>query len=70
MKKVLRIRQYLGEKCLTQREAAEKCGLSPQAFSRIVNGVEPAYNKRGRRIAEALDWEGDPAELFEQIEVV
>lgn len=69
MKKVLRIRKFLGERCLTQSEAARMCGLKQQSFSRIVNGKEPAYSKRGKRIAEALGWEGDPAELFEEIEV-
>lgn len=68
-KKVLRIRQVIGARCLKLREAAEMCGLSPQAFGRIVNGKEPAYSRRGARIARALGWEGDPAELFEEIEV-
>lgn len=68
-KKVLRIKQWLGEKCLTQTEAADMCGLKQQTLNRIVNGVEPPYPKRGQRIAEALGWQGDPAELFEEIEV-
>ena len=69
MKKVLRIRQFLGERCMTQTEAAELCGLKQQAFSRIVNGTEPPYPRRGERIARALDWQGDWRELFEEIEV-
>ena len=69
MKKVLKIKQYLGERCLSQTEGAEICGLKQQAFNRIVNGVEPAYPHRGQRIAEALEWEGDWHELFEEIEV-
>ena len=67
MKKVLRIRQLLGEKCLTQAEGARRCGLTPQAFSRIVNGTEPPYAKRGQRIANALGWDGDWSELFEEV---
>lgn len=68
-KKVLRIKQRVGELCITQREAADLCGITPQAFSRIANGQEPAYSKRGKRIADALGWKGDPAELFEPIEI-
>lgn len=69
MRNVLRLRQYLGERCLTQAEAAARCGLKPQAFSRIVNGTEPPYSKRGERIARALGWEGDWEELFEVVTV-
>lgn len=69
MKKVLMIRKVLGEKCLTQVEGAELCGLKQQAFNRIVNGVEPPYPLRGQRIADALGWKGDWTELFEEIEV-
>ena len=68
-KKVLRIRKRIGELCLKDKEAAKLCRLTPQAFSRIINGYEPAYPKRGQRIADALGWEGDPAELFEEIEI-
>ena len=69
MKKVLRIKKYLGERCMSQVEAAAICGLKQQAFNRIVNGVEPPYQHRGQRIAEALGWEGDWRELFEETEV-
>ena len=68
-KRVLRIRKLLGERCMTQTEAASLCGLTPQAFSRIVNGYEPPYSKRGPKIAAALNWDGDWHELFEEIEV-
>jgi len=69
MKKVLRIKQFIGAKCLTQREAAKICGLSPQAFSRIVAGREAPFSKRGPHIAEALGWEDDWEKLFEEVEV-
>ena len=68
-KKVLRIKKFLGERCMTQTEAAELCGLKQQAFNRIVNGIEPPYPKRGQRIADALGWAGDWRVLFEEIEV-
>ena len=69
MKKVLRIRQYIGARCLTQTEAAKMCGLKPQAFNRIIRGVEPPYSKRGQRIAKALGWTRDWTELFEEVDV-
>jgi len=69
MRRVLKIKQWLGEKCLSQTEGAELCGLKQQAFNRIVNGIEPPYPKRGQRIADALGWHGDWRELFEEIEV-
>ena len=69
MKKVLRIKKHLGERCLTQVEAAQLCGLKQQSFNRIVNGTEPPYSQRGERIAEALGWTGDWRDLFEWIEV-
>lgn len=66
-RKVLRIKQFLGWKCMTQVEGAKRCGLKPQAFSRIVNGLEPPYTRRGQRIADALGWEGNWSELFEEV---
>lgn len=69
MSKVLRIRKYLGERCMSQRAAADLCGLTPQALSRIVRGVEPPYPKRGQRIADALEWPGTWEELFEEVDV-
>lgn len=69
MRTVLRIKQFLGERCMTQAEGAARCGLKPQAFSRIVNGTEPPYSKRGQRIADALGWEGDWTELFEKVAI-
>ena len=66
----LKIRSYLeNDLHITQKRGAEMCGLTPQAFGRIVNGQEPPYSKRGPRIADALGWQGDWRELFEPIEI-
>ena len=70
MRKVLRIKKLLGERCLTQVKGAEMCGLKQQSFNRIVNGVEPPYSGRGQRIADALGWEGDWRDLFEEVEAL
>ena len=69
MKRVLFIKSWLGSKCMTQSEAAKICGLSQQAFNRIVNGKEPPYSNRGPRIAQALGYQGDWRELFEGVDL-
>ena len=64
----LRIKTWLAEQGRTQTECAALCGMKQQAFNRVVNGIEPPYPHRGRRIAEALGWKGDWQELFEEVE--
>ena len=54
------------EKKGTQAMIARKTGIDAPAVSRIVRGLEPAYPKRGRAIAEAVGWKGDWRELFEE----
>ena len=54
---------------MTQAAFAEKARVSTASLSRIVNGKEPAYPKRGRRIADALGWRGTIDELFSELEV-
>ena len=66
---MLVIEQVLKEKGLSQAKAARMCDVNETSMSRIVRGIEPPYPKRSQRIAEALGFEGDPAELFQEIEV-
>ena len=66
---MLRIEPILKERGLSQAKLARMCDVNETSMSRIVRGLEPPYPKRGQRIADALGWEGDPAELFEEIEV-
>lgn len=65
---MLRIRHVLWEKHMRQADLARKAKLNTASVSRICNGKEPAYSQRATRIAEALGWEGNPAELFEEVE--
>lgn len=58
------LRLVLWRKRMTQADLARRTGIDPASVSRIVRGVEPAYTRRGKRIADALGWEGDPAKLF------
>ena len=66
---MLRIKYLMYENEIKNVDLAERLGIKPQAISRIVNGLEPAYPKRGQRIADALKWERPWQELFEPIEV-
>lgn len=66
---MLRIKQFLKDKGMSQAKAARLCDVNESSMSRIVRGLEPPYPKRGKRIADSLEWEGDPAELFEPIEI-
>lgn len=61
------LRLVLWRKRMTQADLARRTGIDPASVSRIVRGVEPAYPRRGKRIADALGWEGDPAKLFEEV---
>lgn len=56
------------EKRGAQAEIARRTGIAKPALSRIVRGLEPPYPKRGRAIAEAVGWEGDWRELFEEVD--
>lgn len=64
---MLRIKYELIQRGISQTDFAKAAGLKQQAVSRIVNGLEPPYSKRGKRIADALGWEGDPADLFKEV---
>ena len=64
---MLRIRQLLRAKGISQAKAARLCDVNESSMSRIVRGLEPPYPKRAKRIADALGWEGDPEKLFEEI---
>lgn len=54
-------------KGISQAKLARLAGVNQTSISRIERGKEPAYPKRGKRIADALGWEGDPSELFEEV---
>lgn len=64
MKRVVLERQKLG---MSQAKLARAADVNQSCMSRIEAGKEPPYPHRGKRIADALGWEGDPAELFEEV---
>lgn len=53
---------------ISQSECARRARVNQTSISRIVNGKEPAFPHRGKRIADAIGWEDDPAELFEEVD--
>lgn len=64
---VTRLQYELLRQGVSQRELARKARVNETSLSRICNGKEPAYPARGKRIAEALGWTGDPMALFEEV---
>ena len=54
----------------SQAELARRAGINASSMSRIEKGIEPAYPRRGKKIADALGWEGEPSELFEDEQVI
>lgn len=65
---MLLINKVMKEKGLSQAKLSHMADVNQSSMSRIVRGVEPAYPKRGKRIAAALGWDGDPMELFKEVE--
>lgn len=63
-----RLQVELIRRGMSQRELAERAHVNETSLSRIIHGREPAYPKRGERIARALGWTGDPAPLFEEVD--
>lgn len=65
---MLRIEQELMNKGWSRAKLARLAEVNESSMSRIVRGAEPAYPKRGQRIAAALGWEGDWQDLFAEVE--
>lgn len=63
---VRRIKRLLFERGLTQREVAAKAGVDRSVLSALVNGHAVPYKGWADRISAALQWDGDPAALFEE----
>lgn len=66
---MLRAKYEAYEQGLKTVDLAQMVGIKPQAMSRILNGKEPAWPRRGQRVADALGWDRPWQELFEEIEV-
>ena len=65
----MQLKYELDQRQMKQVTLAKATGIQEASISRIVNGKEAPYSGRAKRIADALDWEKDPADLFKQLEV-
>lgn len=65
-KKEKLIKHVLWLRRMNQAELSRRTGIFPGTVSRLVRGLEPPYPNWAKRIADALGWEGDPMELFEE----
>lgn len=65
---MLVIKRIMRERNVSQAWLAREAGINQTSVNRIVNGREAAFSKRGQKIADALGWAGDPADLFKEVE--
>lgn len=49
-------------------ELGRRTGINPASISRFINGKEAVSATRAKRIADALEWQGDPMGLFKEVE--
>lgn len=64
---MLRVELERKEQGISQAKLARLADVNAASMNRIERGKEPAYPRRGKRIADALGWAGDPMELFEEV---
>lgn len=55
---------------MTGARLHELTGIDAGDISRIINGLAKPYPSQGRRIAEALQWAGEPDELFREVVLI
>lgn len=68
-KKVCRLELIAKERGLSFSQLSRKADVCVTSIYRIRRGFEPPYQKRGEKLAQALEWEGDLDKLFEFVEV-
>lgn len=64
---MLRVESLRKSKGISQAKLARMADVNTSSMNRIERGKEPPYPRRGKRIADALGWAGDPMELFEEV---
>ncbi len=65
---MIRLKVILFDKRMSQAQLSFAAKVNQSSLSKILNGKEPPYPNRAKRIADALNWEGDPMELFEEVD--
>ena len=66
---MLRIQHELEQLRLSQAKLSRMADVNQVSMSRIVNGLEPAFPNRAKRMADAIGWDGDPMDLFAEVEI-
>lgn len=64
---MMKLKHELMRLNISQSECARRAGINQTSIYRITAGKEPPYPLRSKKIADAIGWEGDPAELFEEV---
>ena len=65
---MLEVKELRIEKYMSQSQLARRAEVNQTSMSRIERGLEPAFPYRSKRIAVALDWDGDVDELFQEVD--
>ena len=65
--KMQRLTMLRKEKGLSQRALSRESGVGASTISRAEKQAL-MYRSQAQNIADALGWEGDPMELFEEVE--
>lgn len=60
------ISDVLRERKISQSRLCRETGMHTSSMSQIVSGRLKPYPGQVEKIVKALDWKGDPAELFEE----
>lgn len=56
------------EKGLSKSALARKAGMHPSSVCQIENKRLAAYPGQAAKLSSALGWQGDPADLFKEVE--
>lgn len=65
---MLKISELLSARGEKQSDLARAALMAPGDVSMLVRGRMKPYPGQAAKMAAALDWEGDPMELFEEVE--
>lgn len=63
---IINLRVELARRGWSGAELARQTGINQSSISRIMCLKEKPYG-RAERIAKAIEWPGDPKELFEEV---
>lgn len=64
---MLKAEQMRRDRGLTYGAIARRANMSDIMVSRVMRGMVPPWPKYREALAKAMEWTGDPMELFEEI---